>query len=258
MSDLELIEKIKKLKKEKNAIILAHNYQIDEIQDIADYTGDSLELAKKANNIKEDLIVFCGVYFMAETAKILNPKKTVLIPDDEAGCPMADMIDSNKLISLKDKYPGYKVVCYVNSTAEVKAYSDITCTSANAIDIVNNLESNNIIFIPDKHLGSYVKEHSNKNIILYNGFCPTHVRIKIEHLEELREKYPDAILITHPECPKEIRDFSDKVLSTGQMVKFVKESNKKDFIIGTEIGMVYRLQTDNPNKNILKINDVAT
>jgi len=242
-------EKILKLKKERNAVILVHNYQPPEIQDVADHLGDSLDLSRKAARTDAEVIVFCGVHFMAETASILCPDKTVLMPDIEAGCPMADMADAGRLRELKKKHPGAVVVSYVNTTAEVKAESDICCTSANAVQIVQSLNSNQeIIFVPDKYLGQYVMSRTGRKMILWDGFCPVHVKILAENIIRQKEKYPDAEVIVHPECTQEVINLADKVLSTSGMCKYAKESKAGKIIIGTETGLVYRLRKENPEK----------
>jgi quinolinate synthase len=248
-TNIKIIDEINRLKKEKDAIILAHNYQIDEVQDIADYVGDSLGLSIKASEINNKVIVFCGVKFMAETAKILNPSKTVLIPDKTAGCPMANMITAADVIELRKKHPGAIVVCYVNSTAEVKANVDICCTSANAIQVVNSLpKDKEIIFIPDKHLGSYVESQTGRKMILWHGYCPTHAFIDAKSVIQMKKDHPEAEILVHPECNSEVIKTADKVLSTGGMLKYAHESLNKEFIIGTEIGIIYRLQKQNPRK----------
>jgi quinolinate synthase len=245
----DVIEKINTLKKKKNAIILAHNYQPGEIQDIADFTGDSLDLSRRAAAASADVIVFCGVLFMAETAAILSPKKTVLLPDKTAGCPMADMITAKQLSELKKKYPDSVVVCYVNSPAEVKAISDYCCTSSNAVDIVNSIEpQKKIIFVPDKNLGQVVSERTARNLVLWPGYCPTHVFATAEDIKKVQTAHPDAVTLAHPECPKPVRDCADELLSTGQMLRYAKKSDKKEFIIATEIGIIYTLEKQNPEK----------
>ena len=245
----DVIEKINTLKKKKNAIILAHNYQPGEIQDIADFTGDSLDLSRRAAAASADVIVFCGVLFMAETAAILSPKKTVLLPDKTAGCPMADMITAKQLSELKKKYPDSVVVCYVNSPAEVKAISDYCCTSSNAVDIVNSIEPRKkIIFVPDKNLGQVVSERTARNLVLWPGYCPTHVFATAEDIKKVQTAHPDAVTLAHPECPKPVRDCADELLSTGQMLRYAKKSDKKEFIIATEIGIIYTLEKQNPEK----------
>lgn len=245
----DVIEKINTLKKKKNAIILAHNYQPGEIQDIADFTGDSLDLSRRAAAASADVIVFCGVLFMAETAAILSPKKTVLLPDKTAGCPMADMITAKQLSELKKKYPDSVVVCYVNSPAEVKAISDYCCTSSNAVDIVNSIEpQKKIIFVPDRNLGQVVSEKTARNLVLWPGYCPTHVFATAEDIKKVQTAHPDAVTLAHPECPKPVRDCADELLSTGQMLRYAKKSDKKEFIIATEIGIIYTLKKQNPEK----------
>lgn len=253
----EIIKNIEKLKKEKNAIIVAHNYQLPEVQDIADFVGDSLELSRISKDVKAEVIVFCGVHFMAETAKILSPDKIVLLPDTSSGCPLADMIDEKKLKEEKKKYPSATVVCYINSSAKVKAESDYCCTSSNAINLVNNIKEEEILFIPDKYLASYVARKTNKKIIIYDGYCPTHQRILEEHISKMKEEYPEAEVIVHPECRGEVVKLADKVLSTGGMIKYCKESNKKEFIIGTEVGIIHRLKKENPEKIFYPASDLA-
>ncbi len=249
----EIAYEIIRLKKERDAIILAHNYQLPEIQDIADFVGDSLELSKIAAKSKASTIVFCGVRFMAETAKILSPKKDVILPAESAGCPLADMIDEHSLSFLKEKHPDAPVVCYINSSVAIKAMSDICCTSANALRIVESVESDELIFIPDKGLGSYVAEKTNKKVILYEGYCPTHFRITKEDILKAKELHPDAVAMVHPECPKEVRALSDYVFGTGGMLKFAKESANNKFLIGTEQGMIYRLKKELPDKEFYLI-----
>ncbi|MDP8259311.1 MAG: quinolinate synthase NadA [Candidatus Aadella gelida] len=244
-----LMHKIAVLKKEKGALIVAHNYQRDEIQEIADITGDSYALAREVTRAKEDLIVFCGVKFMAESAYMLSPEKTVLLPVEEAGCPLADMATVEKLKEKKKEYPEAAVVCYVNSTASVKAESDICCTSSNAVQIIKSLKEKQIIFVPDKNLGRYVAEHvPEKEIILWDGYCVVHMRLTKDEVAKTKELYPDAEFIAHPECRKEVLELSDFTGSTAAMIKHVAGSSKKDFIIGTEIGIIYRLKRDSPEK----------
>jgi quinolinate synthase len=246
---LELIDKIQKLKAERNAVILAHNYQPGEIQDLADYAGDSLGLSIEAANTKADVIVFCGVKFMAETAAILSPQKTVLLPEIHAGCPMADMISAEELIKLKAEHPDALVVCYVNSTAEVKAESDYCCTSGNAVELVASLPADRkIIFVPDKNLGQFVADRTGRDLVLWPGYCPTHVLITAEGVVAAKEKHPGAIVMAHPECPRPVYDVVDELLSTGQMLKFARESEAKSFIIATEVGIVHTLKKQNPDK----------
>ena len=244
-----IVEKINNLKKKKNAVILAHNYQPAEVQDIADFTGDSLDLSRKAANCDADVIVFCGVLFMAETAAILSPQKTVLLPDKTAGCPMADMITAKQLGELKKKYPDAVVVCYVNSPAEVKAISDYCCTSSNAADVVNSIDiGKKIIFVPDKNLGQVISERTGRDLVLWPGYCPTHIFATAEDIKKIQAAHPDALTLAHPECPKPVRDCADELLSTGQMLKYANKSDKKEFIIATEIGIIYTLKKQNPTK----------
>ncbi len=243
-----LIQQIHSLKEQHQAIILAHNYQVPEIQDVADFIGDSLELSRKASETDAKLIIFCGVLFMAETAKILSPEKRVILPVINAGCPMADMIKDSQLKKLKEKHPDTPVVCYVNSSAEVKALSDICCTSANALQIVESLAADQVIFVPDQGLGGYVAENSSKKIILFPGYCPTHYHIKPQDLLEAKKRWPETPVIVHPECNKEVRDLSDFIAGTGGMVKLAQNHSSNEFIIGTEEGMIYRLHNLIPNK----------
>ncbi len=246
----ELKAKIEKLKKQKNAIILAHNYQRDEIQDVADFSGDSLGLARvAASDKKSDIIVFCGVRFMAESGAILNPKKRVLLPVKEAGCPLADMITPEKLRRKKKEFPDAAVVCYVNSSAEVKAESDISCTSSNAIEIVRSVKNKRVIFVPDKNLGRFVQSRvPEKEIILWEGFCPTHIRLTDEDVIKSKKQFPDAEFIAHPECRPEVLKLADHICSTAGMFRYAKASKAKVFIIGTESGMLYKLRKENPGK----------
>ena len=255
---MNLREEILKLKEKRNAVILAHNYQIGEVQDIADFTGDSLELARKATDIKSDVIVFCGVHFMAESAAILNPQKIVLLPDSGAGCPMADMITGDQLRELKAKHPDAKVICYVNSTADIKAESDCCVTSSNAIAVAKSFpDDQEIIFVPDRHLGSYTAERLNREFILWPGFCPTHQRFTIDQIEAARNDHPGAQVLVHPESPKPVRDAADQILSTGGMCRFALESDAKCFVIGTEVGIIHRLQKESPDKTFVALHDRA-
>lgn len=250
----DIVKQINIIKKEKNAIILAHNYQLPEIQDIADYLGDSLDLAKKASRTDAENIIFCGVDFMAESAKILNPDKNVVTPEKNATCPMANMVDPIGLKILKKRYPHAEVVAYVNTTAEIKALSDICCTSANGDKVVKTLDSKKIIFVPDKNLGSYIQRLvPDKKMILWPGFCSTHNRIKVQQIKKLKEKYPNAEVLVHPECSLEVIDFADYAYSTNGMVNHVKKSYKNEFIIGTEKELCYRLKKENPKKEIIPI-----
>lgn len=246
---MTLHEEIRSLKKIHNAVILAHNYQPGDVQDIADFTGDSLELARKATDIQSDVIVFCGVHFMAETAAILNPSKTVLLPAADAGCPMADMITGDQLRALKAQHPQAKVLCYVNSTAEIKAESDCCVTSANAIAVARTFSpEQEIIFVPDRHLGSFTAEKLGRTFILWPGFCPTHACMTETHVRAARAAHSGAPVLVHPECPKPVRDAADAVLSTGGMCRHVLERSEPAFIIGTETGILHRLQHENPDK----------
>ncbi|NQT06800.1 MAG: quinolinate synthase NadA [Candidatus Omnitrophica bacterium] len=242
--------KIEKLKKKREAIIIVHNYQRDEVQDIADITGDSLALSQAAVKTDARVIVFCGVHFMAESAAILNPDKTILLPAKEAGCPLADMITVEKLKALKEKHPGAPVVCYVNTSAAIKAESDICCTSSNAVNIVRSLrDDKKVIFVPDKNLGLYVQSQlPDKEIILWEGFCPTHIKVQEEHIRQAKTLHPDALVIAHPECNSEVLNMSDQITSTGGMIKYINSSDKKKFIIVTESGLFYKLKKDNPDK----------
>jgi quinolinate synthase len=257
MSNL-LIEKISKLRTERNAVILAHNYQAGEVQDVADFTGDSLALSVKAAKTDADVIVFCGVKFMAETAAILSPGKTVLLPDKNAGCPLADMITAGQLRELKQKHPGALVVCYVNSSAEVKAESDYCCTSANAAEIVESLPQNaEIIFVPDQHLGRFVMEKTGRKMILWPGYCITHAAITEDDIKKARKTHPDAIVMAHPECNEPVKAISDQILSTGQMLKFAKQSDVKIFIVATETGILHTLKKENPDKDFFAVSNRA-
>ncbi len=253
-----IIEKIQHLKKQRNAVILAHNYQIGEVQDIADFTGDSLGLSIQAATTQAETIVFCGVQFMAETAKILSPQKTVLLPEKTAGCPMADMIDARSLGELKKKHPDALVVCYVNTTAEVKALSDYCCTSSNALQLVKSLPTDReIIFVPDRNLGGYIVERTGRQMILWPGYCLTHARITQADVADAKKKHPRAVVIAHPECCKEVRDCADELLSTGGMLKFAAESSRQSFIVVTEIGIIHTLKKQNPQKQFIPIADSA-
>jgi len=243
-----LREEVFKLKRELNATIVAHNYQIGEVQDIADFVGDSLELARRCAEIKAETIVFCGVDFMAETAKILNPEATVLLAAATACCPMAQMIDEDKLKEWKKRYPEAAVVAYVNTSAAVKAGSDICCTSANAVKIVNSLEQEQILFIPDKNLGHYVSTKTSKKIILYPGFCITHDRLTASEVQEAKKRFPEAKVLVHPECRPEVIELSDAALSTSQILRYARESEATSFLIGTEQGILHRLYAENPDK----------
>ena len=245
-----LAEEIRRLKKERNAIILAHNYQVPEVQDVADIVGDSFALSQHAAETDSDVIVFCGVHFMAESAKILSPDKTVLLPVRDAGCPMADMVTAPKLREMKARYPDAAVVCYVNSSAEVKAESDVCCTSSNALKVVESLENKQVIFVPDKNLGSYIASKvKNKEIILWKGFCITHKRVKVEEVQKIRQLHPNAKILMHPECEPEVQKLADFLGSTSAIIKYAGEIPEKDIIIGTEEGILHLLKKQNPDKN---------
>ena len=256
---MKLVEKIDRLKKERNAVILAHNYQLPEVQDIADYVGDSLGLSIQASKTTADVIVFCGVYFMAETAKILSPDKIVLIPDRKAGCPMADMITADQLRKLKAEHLRAKVLCYVNTTAEVKAECDVCCTSGNAERIVRETFQNEdeIIFAPDQYLADYVSTQTGRNFISWKGYCPTHVKILPEDIEMKRTLYMDAEVLVHPECTPGVTRLADKVLSTEGMCRYARATEAKEFIIGTEIGILHRLKKENPEKSFYPVSERA-
>lgn len=242
-------DKLNRLKKEKNAVILAHFYVPDEVQQVADYVGDSFYLAKIAKQSNAKIIVFCGVSFMGESAKILNPNKKVLMPDLTADCAMAHMVKPGIIEEMKTKYEDLAVVCYINSTAYLKCQSDVCVTSSNAVKIVKALPNKNIFFIPDKNLGNFVKENvPEKNIILNDGCCPIHAKIMVSHLEEEKRKHPKAIVLTHPECEKEILELSDYIGSTADIISYAKRSTDSEFIICTETGVNYRLMADNPGK----------
>ncbi len=245
----ELAKEIERLKKEKNAVILAHYYVNDEVQEIADYIGDSYYLAKIAGKCEADTIVFCGVSFMGESAKILNPDKTVLMPDMSADCPMAHMADTEKIEEMRSQYEDLAVVCYINSTAELKCHSDVCVTSSNAVKIVKSLPNKNIFFIPDENLGRYVAEQvPEKNIIFNNGFCHVHVSVTADNVKAIKEKYPDALVLAHPECKREVLALSDYIGSTSGIIGYASRSENKEFIICTESGVGYELRTKNPDK----------
>ena len=249
MNKQELIDNIAILKKQRNAVIVAHNYQIDEVQEIADVVGDSFALSKYCASSPYEIIVFCGVHFMAESAKMLSPEKTVLLPEIDAGCPMAEMATAEALREEKKKYPNAAVVCYINSTAEVKAECDICCTSSNALKVIRSLKQEEIIFVPDCNLGSYVAQMvPEKRIILWKGFCATHNRVKPDDVKKVRELHPDAVLLVHPECKPEVVALADFVGSTKQIIDYAASSNAKKFIVGTEMGIMYKLKKESPDK----------
>ena len=247
---------IERLKKERKAVILAHNYTRGEVQDVADYTGDSLELARRATQVDADVIVFCGVYFMAETAAILNPDKTVLIPDPSAGCPMADMLTGAQLRELKAKHPGAVAVCYVNSTAEVKAECDLCVTSGNAEKVMATIPAGReILFVPDQHLGGHVSAKEGRAYVLWPGYCPTHARLTPKMIADARAAHPGAPVVVHPECPKDVREAADEQLSTGGMCRFARESDAQTILVGTEVGILHRLRKENPDKTFVSVSD---
>ena len=247
---------IERLKKERKAVILAHNYTRGEVQDVADYTGDSLELARRATQVDADVIVFCGVYFMAETAAILNPDKTVLIPDPSAGCPMADMITGAQLRELKAKHPGAVAVCYVNSTAEVKAECDLCVTSGNAEKVMATIPAGReILFVPDQHLGGHVSAKEGRDYVLWPGYCPTHARLTPKMIADARAAHPGAPVMVHPECPKDVREAADEQLSTGGMCRLARESDAQTILVGTEVGILHRLRKENPDKTFVSVSD---
>ena len=257
MSD-PIIEKISELKKKHNAVILAHNYQRGEIQDVADFVGDSLGLSQQAAKTDADLIVFCGVHFMAETAALLSPDKTVIMPDEHAGCPMASMITARELREKKKLYPNAKVVCYVNTTAAVKAESDVCCTSSNAVKIVSSIpEDEEIIFVPDKSLGAYVSSCLDREMMYWEGYCPTHHRIIAEQVVRMKSEHPGAEVVVHPECTPDVIALADHVASTTGILKYVNSSNSKEFIIGTEIGILHRMKKENPDKAFMPVTPLS-
>jgi len=255
--DSGLVEKISVLKEKRNAVLLVHNYQLGEVQDIADFIGDSLDLSQRAAQTDADVIVFCGVHFMAETASILCPDKVVLLPDINAGCPMANMITAERLRAKKKEHPQAAVVCYINSSADVKAASDVCCTSANAVRVVVSMDAREIIFIPDQYLGHYVSTKTNKKMILWPGFCPTHVRIKPERIKELKKEYPQAKVVVHPECTPQVIALADEVLSTSGMCRYARRDEVREMVVGTEMGIIHRLKKENPGKKFIPISEQA-
>lgn len=258
MKDASLIhDEILRLKEDRHAIILAHNYQQADVQDIADLTGDSLELSRAAATMDGDVIVFCGVDFMAETAAIISPEKTVLLPAQDACCPMADMITADELKLVKSRYPEAAVVCYVNTTAEVKAESDICCTSSNAVKVVNSLKEDQIIFVPDRNLGLYTQRFTKKEILPWEGFCTVHDRITPNHVRQAHDLHPGAIILVHPECRPDVIDLADHVASTSGIIRHVCNSSKKEFIIGTEVGILHRFARKCPAKKCYPLSQAA-
>ena len=256
--NMELIDELKRLKKEHRAVILAHNYQVAEVQDAADYVGDSFELSRIAAKIDADVIVFCGVKFMAESAKILSPKKTVLLPVKEAGCPLADMADVITLRKMKEKYPDAAVVTYVNSSASIKAESDICCTSSNAVKVVNSLKEDKVLFLPDKNLGRYVASHTDKEVIVWNGYCPTHNVINVDDVKKIKVTHPTSLILIHPECQPEVLKMADYIGSTAGIIKYAKESKSRSFVIGTEEGLIHHLKLENPSKEFFPLHEQFT
>jgi quinolinate synthase len=258
-ADKNIQDRITTLKKEKNAVILAHNYQLPEVQDIADFVGDSLGLSIAAAKTDADIIVFCGVHFMAETAKILSPTKTVLLPDAKAGCPMADMIDAEGLKTLQRKHPKAVTLCYVNTSADVKALCDYCCTSGNALKMAQHIlqTHRDIIFVPDKYLARWVSDQIGHPFIVWDGFCPTHARILPEDIERARRLHPQAKVLVHPECQPELTALADGVFSTEKMCRFVREDHATEFIIGTEIGIIARMKKENPDKTFYALLEKA-
>lgn len=243
---------IENLKSRRRAVILAHNYQPAAVQEIADFVGDSLELSRRAQSSVAEVIVFCAVRFMAETAAILSPEKTVLIPRPEASCPMAQMVDVDGLREIKERHPAAVVVCYVNTTAAVKAESDVCCTSANAVQIVSQIPADReILFVPDQYLGAYIQRETSRRMILWPGYCPTHARIQLDHIRERKRTHPEAAVVVHPECRPDVAGAADEVLSTGGMCRFLRRTQAETVIVGTEIGLLHRLRRENPEKRVL-------
>jgi quinolinate synthase len=253
----ELADKIRELKRKRGAVILAHNYQLGEVQDIADFVGDSFELSRNAAATDARVIVFCGVRFMAETASILCPDKIVLLPDLNAGCPMADMITPEALRQRKRELPNATVVCYVNSSAEVKAESDVCCTSANAVKVIESLDAKEILFVPDQYLGHYISTKSDKKMIFWPGFCPTHMKIQTSNIIRLRQEHPQAKVVVHPECRPEVVALADKVLSTGGICRYARQEDVTEMIVATEIGIIHRLKKENPGKKFIAASEQA-
>jgi len=251
MNQEQLKQRIKELVRERNALLMAHNYQRDEIQEIADITGDSLALSMAAAATDKDVIVFCGVHFMAESAAILAPEKTVLLPREDAGCPMADMVDAEGLRAMKARYPDATVVTYVNSTAAVKAESDICCTSSNAVNVVRSLDAEEVLLVPDRNLARYIAGQVDKICHIWEGYCPTHDRVKVAEIKRAKAEHPDAPFMAHPECAPEILELADHICSTSGMYEFAASSPAQTFIVGTEQGILYRLKKENPDKTFI-------
>lgn len=258
LKPINLEKEIVALKKKRNAVILAHNYQLPEVQDLADYRGDSLELSRIAAKIESEVIVFCGVHFMAETASILSPDKKVIVPDINAGCPMANMITAQDLRKLRSQHPKAIVVGYVNTSAQVKAELDYCCTSTNAVSVVNALkDKEEIIFVPDKYLADYVSKKTGRKLISWNGFCPTHIKILPEDIKREKKFHPQAKVVVHPECLPQVVAMADAALSTSQMSKFAAQTEAKEIIVGTEVGILYRLKKDHPTKEFYPASEAA-
>ncbi|HJX03634.1 MAG TPA: quinolinate synthase NadA [Dehalococcoidia bacterium] len=250
-------DKIQSLKRQRNAVILAHNYQRAEVQDIADFVGDSFELSQNAARSQAEVIVFCGVHFMAETASILCPDKQVLLPNINAGCNMADMITADGLRQKKREHPQAAVVCYINTSAEVKAECDACCTSANAVKVVQNMPGDEIIFVPDQYLGHFVATRVKKTLHLWPGFCPTHMRILPEHIRARRQEHPQARVVVHPECTPQVIALADEALGTGAMIRLARSEAITEMVVGTEIGIIHRLQKENPDKKFIPASELA-
>ena len=257
--DDRLLDRIEALKRQRRAIIMAHNYQIGEVQDVADFVGDSLALARRAAEVRQtDVIVLCGVRFMAETAKLVNPQRTVLMPDENAGCPMANMITPRELAEARARHPGARVVCYVNSSAEVKAASDICCTSANAVKVVATIPPEApVIFVPDQSLGDYVSRRLGRELILWPGYCPTHHRVLADDIERHRRAHAEAVVMVHPECTRDVVDMADFVGSTSQMLRYARECDAQVLIVGTELGICHTLRKENPGKRFIPVSPLA-
>jgi quinolinate synthase len=253
-----LLNRLNELKAQRNAVILAHNYQRPEVQDAADFTGDSLGLSRQAAKTDADVILFCGVHFMAETAAIICPDKTVLLPDPHAGCPMANMVSARELREAKAKHPDAVVVTYINSTAEIKALSDLCCTSANAVAVVDSIpRDREVLFVPDQSLGSWVAKQLGRDLILWPGYCPTHHRMLAKDIQAAKREHPDAVVVVHPECLTEVTDLADAVMSTSGMLTYCRESDAREFIIGTETGMLHPLRKENPDKTFYPVSALA-
>jgi quinolinate synthase len=257
VTNASVLERIGELKKRRNAVILAHNYQVPEVQDAADFVGDSLELSRKAAGLDADVIVFCGVHFMAETAAVLAPGKTVLLPEAGAGCPMADMINARELRAWKESHPGLKVVCYVNTSAEVKAESDVCCTSSNAVAVVRSIGADAVLFVPDRNLAAYAARETGKTVIAWDGYCHVHDRFAPRDVERARTLRPGAEVWVHPECRLDVIDLADRVLSTGKMVLEARTTSRREIVVGTEKGIVHRLAKENPKAAFHPLKETA-